>query len=597
MLRGLIILTCVGWFSLCGLGQASLYPQQYFRNPLAIPLSLVANFGELRPNHWHMGLDIRTDSKENLPVYAAADGFIAHIGIRPQSFGRFIIIEHSNGMSTLYAHLNDFFPRLEDFVTQQQFEKRSWELELDFDKSKFPVAKGSFIAYSGNTGGSQGPHLHFEIFDTKTQIRFNPLLFGFDIADEETPSLVKLAMYDRGRSTYGQSPVFLPVKYTDSGYIIPKNEMVRTGSRKLSFAINAYDRMHKGGSPDGIYEAKLYQDSAFVSGFTLDSVGYNETMRIESHIDHPYRYNGGAFLQHLSPLPGDQDLVYHTGAHHGLVELNDTMAHVIRIEISDVAGNKSTLRFQIRFDEGMAPFIAKNNSEVFLPGKTNQFKRPDFEALFSNTAFYDTLTVAYLRGYGKQLAFSPTHQLNTPAFPLHDEVQIRIRPDRAVPAELRRKLLILRSDSKGYSVRKPVWEGEWLTATFNDLGTYQAQLDTSAPYIPSLGKGDTIDLSPASRIILTPSDNFGQIRNFSAVLDGSWIRFTNDKSRSWVYIFDERCPYGVHELTVTAEDLVGNQTTRTWWFKRYPYTPPPKKKYKSKSKSKKGKTVTKKKKK
>ena len=595
MLRGFFIFTCFGLFSLCGLAQVSPYPQQYFRNPLAIPLSLVANFGELRPNHWHMGLDIRTDSKENLPVYAAADGFIAHIGIRPQSFGRFIVIEHPNGMSTLYAHLNDFFPRLEEYVTQKQYENRSWELELDFDKTKFPVTKGSFIAFSGNTGGSQGPHLHFEIFDTKTQIRLNPLLFGFDIADEETPSLVKLALYDRGRSTYGQSPIFLPVKYTDSGYIISKNEMVRTGYRKLSFAINAYDRMHKGGSPDGIYQAKIFQDSAFVSGFTLESVGYNETIRIEAHIDHPYRYSGGSFLQHLSPLPGDQEMAYHTGAQHGLIELNDTMTHDIRIEISDVAGNKSSIRFQLQFDESKAPFIIKNNSEVFLPGKTNHFKRTDFEALFSKTAFYDTLPIAYLRGYGKPLAFSAAHQLNDPAFPLHDEVQIRIKPDRVVPAEFRNKLLILRTDAKGYNVRKPLWEGDWLTAKFNDLGTYQVQLDTSAPYIPSLGKGDTVNLSPASRIILTPSDNFGQIRNFSAVMDGNWIRFTNDKSRSWIYIFDERCPYGLHELTVTMEDLVGNQTTRTWWFKRYPYTPPPKKKYKSKSKKRK--TVTKKKKK
>lgn len=560
-------------------------------------MSLVANFGELRPNHWHMGLDIRTESKENLPVYAAADGFISHIGIRPQSFGRFIIISHPNGMSTLYAHLNDFFPRLEDFVREKQFENKSWELELDLDRNKFPVTKGSFIAYSGNTGGSQGPHLHFEIFDTKTQIRFNPQLFGFELIDEETPSLIKLAIYDRGRSTYGQSPNFIPIKYTDSGYIVPKNELVRTGFRKLSFAINAYDRMHKGGSPDGIYEARLYQDNEFVSGFALDSVGYNETMRIEAHIDHPYRYNGGAFLQFLSPLPGDRELVYHSGLHDGLVELNDTLIHDIRIEVLDVAGNTSYLRFKIRFDEGMAPFTSRSIAEVFVPGKLQPFKRPGFEAIFSNAAFYDTLSVVYLSNETRDASFSLKHQLNSPAFPLHDEATIKIKPIRTVPSDLKTKMLMVRSDAKGYSVRKPVWEGDWLVARFGDLGSFQLQLDTVSPFIPSLGKGDTIDLSPASRIIMTPADNFGQIRNFVAELDGQWIRFTNDKSRSWIYIFDELCPFGVHELKISAEDLVGNRSTRTWWFKRYPYTPPPKKKYKTKTKTKKGKTVVKKKKK
>src|SRR5690242_4421346 len=140
------------------------YPKYYFRDPLGIsPMEIVANYGELRPDHWHMGLDIRTNQKENLPVYAAAEGYIAHIGIRPQSFGRFIIINHPNGYSTLYAHLNDFYPALEEYVTEQQYNQESWAIELDFTKGKFPVYKGQFIAYSGNTGGSQGPHLHFEI--------------------------------------------------------------------------------------------------------------------------------------------------------------------------------------------------------------------------------------------------------------------------------------------------------------------------------------------------------------------------------------------------------------------------------------------------
>jgi len=128
-------------------------------------MDLAANFGELRPNHWHMGLDIRTQQKENLPVYASADGYIAHIGIRPQSFGRFIVINHPNGMSTLYGHLNDFYPELEEYVTAQQYKQESWAVELDFDKKQFPVSKGQMIAYSGNTGGSQGPHVHFEIFE------------------------------------------------------------------------------------------------------------------------------------------------------------------------------------------------------------------------------------------------------------------------------------------------------------------------------------------------------------------------------------------------------------------------------------------------
>ena len=243
MRSGVLLFTAFLFYSLCSIAQPPSYLKNYFRNPLNISMDLAANFGELRPSHWHMGLDIRTNQKENLPVFAAADGYIAHIGIRPQSFGRFIVINHPNGLSTLYGHLNDFFPELEKYVTEQQYKQESWEIEIDFEKNMFPVAKGSFIAFSGNTGGSQGPHLHFEIFDTKTTKRLNPLLFEFSIWDDVPPNLVKLAMYDRNKSVYEQTPVFFYLKNTDSGYIIPRQPVLKTGWNKISFAIHTIDNV------------------------------------------------------------------------------------------------------------------------------------------------------------------------------------------------------------------------------------------------------------------------------------------------------------------------------------------------------------------
>src|ERR1043165_8542661 len=162
---------------------AQSYPKYYFRNPLGIPMQLTGNFGELRSNHWHMGLDIRTNEKENQPVYAAAEGYIAKVRIEPFGFGRSIFINHPNGLTTVYGHLNDFFPELEQYVTEQQYKLESWAVELEFHENKFKVFKSQLIAYSGNTGSSRGPHLHFEIRDTKTSKCLNPLLFGFPVND------------------------------------------------------------------------------------------------------------------------------------------------------------------------------------------------------------------------------------------------------------------------------------------------------------------------------------------------------------------------------------------------------------------------------
>ena len=164
-------------YFLFGQGQTANknYTKGYFRWPLDLKPEIVANLGELRNNHWHMGLDIRSNQKENQQVYAAAAGYIAGIRIEPFGFGRSIFINHPNGLTTVYAHLNDFFPALEQYVTNQQYQRESWALELEFSPKQFPVAKGTFIAFSGNTGGSQGPHLHFEIRQNGTLV--NPLSY------------------------------------------------------------------------------------------------------------------------------------------------------------------------------------------------------------------------------------------------------------------------------------------------------------------------------------------------------------------------------------------------------------------------------------
>lgn len=569
------------------------YPQGYFRNPLALPLEIVANMGELRPNHWHMGLDIRTDQKENQPVYAAAGGFISHIGIRPQSFGRFIVIDHPNGLSTLYAHLNDFFPELEQYVTGEQYKKESWAIELDFSKKQFPVTKGQFIALSGNTGGSQGPHVHFEIFDTKSTKRLNPLLFDFPLKDEVAPSLVKLVLYDRSRSVYEQTPQFFTLKNTDSGYIIPKLPLLKTGLNKISFGIQAYDRINGSANADGVYSAKLIVDEVPQIMFVIDSIDYDETAYMNAQIDYKYRSNGGPFIQHLSRLPGDYGGVYHPINGEGVILLTDTTIHIVTIDVRDAYNNISKLNFLVQYDDSLTKQAVKATQNYFAPNEVNVMEKPDFEVYLPEGCLYDTVPVLYYRSNtSSAYAVSLAHQLNDPSLPVHNELTVRIKPNKNIPGEWKDKLVIQRS-GRGNNVKKAAIQQDWLAAGFGDFGTFQAFADIAAPGINSLGRGDTINLSAANRILFTPTDNFA-VKSFRAELNGQWLRFTNDKSRNWIYVFDERCPFGVHELKVTVQDLVGNTTTKTWWFKRGPYTPPKKKAVKKKKSSSKKKTTTKK---
>ena len=231
------ILISLTFFSFSVYSQVSGYAKNYFRNPLDIPIDLAANFGEIRPNHWHMGLDIKTNHRENLPVYAAADGYIAKVRVEPAGFGQAVYINHPNGLTTVYGHLNSFTPELQQYIINEQYKKESWQTDIDLPSTFFPVKKGQLIAYSGNTGGSQGPHLHFEIRDTKTTRCLNPLLFGFPLQDNISPDIIRLAMYNRGIGVYEQVPKLFVVKKTSEGYSIPALPAVKTGLKKISFAI------------------------------------------------------------------------------------------------------------------------------------------------------------------------------------------------------------------------------------------------------------------------------------------------------------------------------------------------------------------------
>lgn len=549
------------------------YPQGYFRWPLNLPPQIVANMGELRNNHWHMGLDIRTNQKVNQRVYAAAEGYVAYMGIRPLSFGRFIIINHPNGYSTLYGHLNDFAPELEAYATEQQYNQESWAVELTIPKGKFPVSKGSFIAFSGTTGGSQGPHVHFEIRDTKTNECLNPLLFGMPLTDNVPPTIARLTMYDRSISVFEQSPQFFVPKFANGAYTIPKSPVINIHN-KVSFGLQAYDRISGSQNQDGIYSAKLFLDDELKMQFVIDSIGYDETKYMNAHIDYRYHTNAGPFIQHLSVLPGDRSGVYRNIPGDGVIELNDTEVHRVRIEVEDSYRNMSVMNFGVQYqpsDNATDKAIRKS----FLPNQENELKEANFEAYLPENVLYDKVPVFYYRTPSStQYAVSDVYQLNDESIPLHDDMTIRIKPDKPIPAGGWDKLVIRRTWRNSTNVRLAKKEGEWLSAGFDDFGYFQAFADVVPPYVSELGSSDTV-IVRASRIVFTPTDNFG-IKSFRAELDGKWIRFTNDKGRTWIYNFDERCPYGLHQLKVRVEDVAGNVTEKEWWFKRSAYIPPKK---------------------
>ena len=547
------------------------YPKDYFIYPVDARISLAANFGELRPNHYHMGLDCRTNQVINRPVKAAADGYIARVSVAPFGFGQAIYINHPNGFTTVYGHLHRFIPALEKYVTDQQYKQESWNVSLEIPPGLFPVKKGQLIAYSGNTGGSQGPHCHFEIRDTKTDKVFNELLFGLPIPDNVPPSIVGLYMYDREKSTYSQTPLHLPIKklsgeYTTVSGVIPVN------SDKISFGITANDKQSGSNNPNGIYEAIIYLDDLSLSAFELDSISYDETRYVNANVDYKTRAAGGPYIQHLSRLPGYPQGVYKDINGDGVIRLKDQNVHQIKIVVKDADGNTSLLLFKIKKSNATSsnnPTYSINpNGTEFRPNVVNVFENDRLEVYLPQTTLYDS--VAFFHSEKNSVSpdsYSPVYSVLSGLVPAQNYFTISIKTNKPVENNLQNKILIKRSWNGKTEVAKAMKHLDWYSAKFNSFGNFELIADNEPPVIVA-NFHDNANLSQASKIIITPKDNNDQVKNFRAELDGKWLRFSNDKGKNFVYEFDERCSRGKHELKISIEDEAGNRSEKTLYFTR-----------------------------
>lgn len=537
--------------------QPVTYEKGYFRYPLDIEPRLNANFGEMRPNHFHMGLDLFTLRRENLPVYAAAEGYVSRVKIEAGGFGNAIYIDHPNGTTTLYAHMNGFFGPLASYIRGQQYQMKSWSLDVVVPKGLFPLKKGDFIGPSGNTGASQGPHVHFEIRETTSEKCLNPLLFGFRIPDAVPPQLHRLAIYDRRKSVYEQQPVLVPVTRISTGHY--KASVPKLSADRILIAVQATDQMTGVPNQNGIYRTVLRVNGEVSGGFTLDAIGYDETRFLNAHIDHRYRSAGGPYLQFLNPLEGDRLPVY--AASTGGIDLPADKVFSCSLEVLDADGNRSVVDFSLEQSGLVAPMDALEKN-MMRPGEENIFETDDIEVYIPKGMLYDSIRFRYQKMNTSLTGnFSSVHQVHDPQVPVHGGMMIRIRPEKVIPYPLRERILIRQVTKSRVTVRKANWSVDKFGAIFRDFGSFELIADSIPPVIS--GPVNGMRVSAASRITVFVQDNNKQLKNFRGELDGQWILF-EQRGNSFVYRVDEKCPPGEHQLKIYVEDEAGNQSAREY---------------------------------
>ena len=548
--------------------RANQYPKGYYGNPLDIRVELAANFGEVRTDHYHMGLDIRTNGKENLPVYAAADGFISRVTIEEGSFGKAVYVTHPNGTMSVYGHLSQFMPALENLMHEQQYKEERWQQDILFTNKSFPVNKGMLIAYSGNTGASEGPHLHFEIRDVRTGNNLNPLMNGFKLNDRIAPVIHGLYWYNAAKSIYQAEAIPINIK-NDGNQYNTKDGTILVNTPRINFGIEATDKNAETKYRLGIYKARLYMDDSLVFCFALDSLCYSNTRYVNACIDYGKWFQQGNSIQLLRKLPGNKLPVFGGSKGNGILQLEDKKVHAIKIVICDATGNTATITCKIKYD-GMHD--KENNStnytKLLLPNKHNVVRTVNAEVSFSNNAFYDTVPFdMHEETTTETNAASNLIYLHNASVPVHGSYAVRIKATLPANSPLKKYTVMQLINDKHSFVVKGDWDANVMEATFTELGTAQLVIDTIAPDV-QCNEGDNCHFSQNDKALhILYKDNIVGTASFRGEIDGHWVLFEK-KGDLFTYRFDEHCAPGRHKLLVTVADVAGNVTSKTFVFEK-----------------------------
>lgn len=535
---------------------------EYFAYPLTIKPRLNANFGEMRPNHFHMGLDLSTESRENLPVYAPADGFISRMKIETGGFGRAIYLDHPNGTTTLYAHMNKFIPSAEKYLEEQQYVQQTWKIDLKVPATLLPVKKGQLIGYSGNTGASQGPHVHFEIRDTKTENCLNPLRFRFLLPDVTPPDVFRLVFYDRDKSVYEQTPVVYPLIKKGNNYQVASR--VELPFDRVFMAIQATDRMTGVPNANGIYAAKLMLDNQIVNSFTLDNISYDQTRYLNGHIDYNHKMRGGAYYQMLLPAK-KMDLPIYANSDKNYFTITEVEQEA-EIEVLDAYENKSIVQFVIKRKSGNSSALSKSG-QLMNAGEVNVYDEEHIQFVFNEGAFYDDFHFSLQSTYASAAHdASPVYQTLPSDIPVQTYFKVRIKPSKDLVLLNPDRLVLKRSYRGKIEIKKATQEKDGFSASFRDFGFFQLLHDIQPPkFSTHLHNG--ANLRTGSSIHFDVLDDLGVIREFRVTVDGQWLMFKPSGVR-YSYVVDEHFPMGEHKLSVLVIDEAGNTVSRDFQVNR-----------------------------
>ena len=551
------------WVSFLSFSQEK-YPKNYFQNPLDIPLELSGTFGELRSNHFHAGLDIKTQGKVGFKVFAVADGYISRIKVQQYGYGKTIYITHPNGYTSVYGHLSQFNTKIDAYVKEIQYKKENYETGNIFPKKEaFILKKGQIIAYSGDTGGSGGPHLHFEIRNTKSEHVINPMLFGISIPDSKLPTIQSLLGYplsEDARINKQNNSHEISIKHMGNGKYIADRI---TASGTIGFGVHVFDRLDNAWNKNGIYSLEMLVNGKRHYYHDVSTFSFAESKYLNLLIDYSYYKRYKRRIQKTFKENKNELSIYKGLINNGKINIKSGFNYTIEIIAKDIIGNSSSLKIPVIGKKSNAVFKKQKDTTAYkiIADNFQKFKKENITIAFPKNTFYQDIYLDFKVDSG-------VAKVHTPSIPLNKSYTLTFNVSKYTAQE-KEQLYIVNTEYAKYpryvNTRK---KDTTFYTTTKTLGKYTLKMDTLKPDVKILYIDNKQWITSAKTLKVKVSDVDSGIKNWRATIDDSWILMQyNHKKGVLTYNFSDKILVGSkHIFKLVLSDNVGNTTERSITF-------------------------------
>lgn len=551
-----------GIFLFAGITNNTAEAQQ-LRKPMDIPVLLSGNFGELRSNHFHSGIDFKTQGVEGKPIHSVQDGYVSRISVSPWGYGNGLYITHPDGTTTVYGHLQKFSQKITAYLKEKQYEQESFNVNLSLTPDELPVKEGELVALSGNTGSSGGPHLHFEVRDTETEEPMDPIEYYKDlIKDTQAPKIQGIMVYSMpGKGVVNGSRRKLELKP-----VTAKNgKQTLTGKieawGEIGLAVKGYDYMDNTSNIYGIKDITLTTDSQVIFHSNLDRFAFDESRYLNSFTDFEEWKEHRSFYIKSFVDPGNR-LRFIESLNRGILTIDEPRTYHLTYQLADAFGNTTQLSIQIEGKEQPIPEIDTENTELFHWWSDNRFGAKGIRLTIPKGNLYDDL---YFRYSVKEdsTALGATHILHNKPVAFHKSAKLSLRLQTDT-LENKQQYGIVRLQNGRRSWTGGVYRNGWVDADIKETGSYTLGQDLVPPTITPLNPATWVS---KQAIALRLSDNLSGVQTYRGEIDGQYVLFEMNSKSVITYHFDkERLARGKHTLKLVVTDACGNQSTYTYPF-------------------------------